>query len=113
DKYHARPTVEKILGKHLVIVKVDVVENPGGEELYKKYTPEQGGVPVWVILASDGKVLVDSFAEENGKKQNVGFPYEPHEIAHYEASLRKAIPTMTVSELDAVMKELKDAGPKR
>ena len=32
EKYHARPAVEKTLGKHLVFIKVDVVENPGGQE---------------------------------------------------------------------------------
>ena len=87
DKYHARPAVEKTLGKHLIFVKVDVVENPGGEELYKKYTPQQGGVPVWVVLSADAKVLADSF--EDGKK-NVGFPYYPNELTHYERVMRAA-----------------------
>src|SRR5262249_2672809 len=81
DRYHARPVVEKTLGKHLVFVKVDVVENPGGQELYNKYAPKSGGVPVWVILSADGKVLGDSF--EDGK-DNVGFPYTPNELVHYE-----------------------------
>src|SRR5262245_16814330 len=31
EKYHARPAVEKTLARHLVFVKVDVVENPGGD----------------------------------------------------------------------------------
>jgi uncharacterized protein YyaL (SSP411 family) len=113
DKYHARPVVAKTLGQHLVFVKVDIVENPGGDELYKKYTPEEGGVPVWVILSSDGKVLADSFAEVKGKKQNVGFPYEPAELAHYQQALRTAIPKLTDTEAAEVLKELKDSGPKR
>lgn len=113
DKFHARPAVTKTLGQHLVFVKVDIVENPGGEKLYDKYAPEPGGVPVWVILSSDGKVLADSFAEVKGKKQNVGFPYEPDEMAHYEKALRTAIPKLTETEAAEVLKELKDSGPKR
>ncbi len=107
DKYHARPAVEKTLGKHLVFVKVDVVENPGGEELYKKYTPQQGGVPVWVVLSANAKVLADSF--EDGKK-NVGFPYYPNELTHYERVMRAALPALTADEMALLMKELRESG---
>jgi thiol-disulfide isomerase/thioredoxin len=113
DKFHARPAVEKTLGGHLVFVKVDVAENPGGEDLYKKYAPGTGGVPVWVILSADGKVLADSFEEVEGKKRNVGFPYEPNELAHYEKALRDAVPKLTDAEVGGVMKELKESGPER
>jgi hypothetical protein len=109
-KYHARPAVARTLGKHLVFLEVDVVENPGGAELYKKYTPAPGGVPVWVILSAAGKVLGDSF--EDGK-QNVGFPYTPNELTHYERVLRAALPRLTADELALLLKELKDSGPPR
>jgi len=110
EKYHARPAVEKTLSRHLVFVKVDIVENEGGKELYKKYTPQPGGVPVWVILGADGKVLADSF--EDGKK-NVGFPYEPDERTHYEKALRAALPRLTNEEVAKLRQELKEAGPPR
>ncbi len=113
DKYNARPAVVQTLGKYMVFVKVDVIENEGGQKLYEKYSPEPGGVPVWVILSADGKVLGDSYADKDGKKDNVGFPYEPKEVAHYEKVLRAALPKLTDAEVAAVMKELKDAGPKR
>jgi thiol-disulfide isomerase/thioredoxin len=110
DQYHARPAVAKTLHKHLVFVKVDVVEHPGGTELYQKYTPRQGGVPVWVILSADGKVLGDSFADG---KTNVGFPYEPNELVHYERVLRAALPQLSGDELALLMKELKEIGPQK
>ena len=113
DKFHARPAVAKTLGQHLVFVKVDIVENPGGEDLYQKYSPAPGGVPVWVFLSADGKVLGDSFEEAKGKKINVGFPYEPNELTHYEKTLRAALPKLTESEVGEVMKELKDSAPKK
>ena len=110
DKYHARPAVTKLLGKHLTFAKVDIVTNPGGDELYKKYAPKGGGVPVWVILSADGKVLADSFHEKEG---NVGFPSDPHEQDHYRAALKKAVPKLTAEDLDVVMAELKEAQPKK
>ena len=110
DNYQARPAVAKTLEKHLVFVKVDVVENPGGQELYKQHTPSPGGVPVWVILSADGKLLANSY--EDGKK-NVGFPYEPNELAHYEKVMRSVLPKLTDSEMTELMRELKEAGPKK
>jgi uncharacterized protein YyaL (SSP411 family) len=110
DKYHDRPAVEKLLGKHVVFVKVDTVANPGGEDLYKKYAPKPGGVPVWVVLSADGAVLADSF---EGEKGNVGFPYQPHEVAHYEKAIRKAVPKLADADVAALLAELKDAGPKK
>ncbi len=114
DKFHERQAVAGVLGKKVVTVKVDVVDNPGGQKLYDQYAPEPGGVPVWVFLSADGKVLSDSFAEgKANKKQNVGFPYEPAEVAHYEKALRAALPKLTDTEVSGLLKELKDAGPKK
>lgn len=114
EKFHERPAVAEKLGKHLVFVKVDVADNPGGEKLYEKYAPEPGGVPVWVFLSAEGKVLSDSFAEgKDKKKENVGFPYEPGEVAHYEKALKAALPKLSEGDVAAILKELKDAGPKK
>jgi thiol-disulfide isomerase/thioredoxin len=113
DRYHARPAVAQALGQHLVFVKVDVDENPGGKELYAKYAPSPNeGVPMWVILGADGKVLADSFAEKDGKKQNVGFPAEPDEVAHYAKALRAAVPALPEAEVGHLLDELRDTRPK-
>lgn len=111
DRYHARPAVGKALGRHLVFVKVDVADNPGGQDLYQKYTPPSGGgVPVWVVLSAGGEVLADSF---EGKKKNVGFPYQPNELVHYETAMRVALPKLTDDEVAGLMRELKAAGPEK
>ena len=114
DKFHARPAASAILDKQLVFVKVDVVETPGGQKLYDRYAPEPGGVPVWVFLAADGRVLADSFAGGGAKKKrNVGFPSAPGEVAHYEQALRAALPKLPGGEVAKVVAELKAAGPNR
>lgn len=113
EKFHERPAVAETLGKQIVLVKVDVVENAGGQQMYDKYVARPSGVPVWLFLSADGKVLADSFAEGKKTKENVGFPYEPSEVAHYEKALRASLPKLSDSDITVIMKELKEAGPKK
>ncbi len=108
EKYHADPEVSQLLAKHLVIVKVDIVENAGGQELYKKYGTDRG-VPAWTILAPDGTVLTDS----GDGRDNVGFPAEPQEIAHYFKALRKACPKVSDEDVKLLTARLKDVRPKQ
>jgi thiol-disulfide isomerase/thioredoxin len=108
DKYHADPSVKELLDKHVVLVKVDVVTNPGGEEMYKKYGTDRG-VPAFSILDADEKVLGDS----GDGKDNVGFPYEPHEIAHYAKVMKKACPKLTDADVEMLTAKLKEIGPKK
>lgn len=108
DKYHADPEVTKVVGKYFVLVKVDVVTNPGGEEMYKKYGTDRG-VPAWTVLAADAKVLTDS----GDGQDNVGFPYEDKEIEHYVKAVRLAAPRMTEAESQVLVKKLRDTGPKK
>lgn len=109
NKFHEREAVKKILDPYLVFVKVDVAETPGGIELYQKYSPDDVGYPLWVILSADEKVVVDSFDDN---KTNVGFPNEPDEVKYYKKAMKKAIPSLTDKEIDTLVEELKKAGPK-
>lgn len=108
DKYHADAEVMKVLGKHIVLVKVDLAENAGGETLYKKYGSDRG-VPAWTILDVESKVLADS----GDGKDNVGFPAEPDEITRYFAALRKSCPNLADSEVTVLTQKLKEVNPKK
>ncbi|HJZ59334.1 MAG TPA: thioredoxin family protein [Gemmataceae bacterium] len=108
DKYHADAEVEKVVGKYFVLVKVDVVTNPGGEEMYHQYGSDRG-VPAWTVLDAAGKTVVDSGDGED----NVGFPYEPNEVEHYIKAVRKGAPKMSDAEAELLTKKLKDIGPKK
>lgn len=108
NKFNARPAVKKILDKHMVFVKVELQDNAGAAELYTKYAPDANtGVPFWVILSPDGKVLADAIDEN---KMNVGFPNEENELKHYKKVIKKAIPKLTDKEVDTLMDELKAEG---
>ena len=84
-----------------MLVGVDVVKNAGGQELYEKYGPQRG-VPAWTILDADQKVIVDSMRD----KENVGFPYEAREVAHFFDALAKSCPAMSEEELKILKERL-------
>lgn len=76
------------------------LENPGGEELIKKYNKGDSrvGLPFWLILDSNLKVITTSY-DSNG--QNIGGPASPAEVKEFIKKLKMAVPSF--SEADAVM----------
>ncbi|MGE8527975.1 thioredoxin family protein [Chryseobacterium rhizosphaerae] len=89
------PETKPIFEKNFVTAYVDVqergekkaLENPGGQELMNKYKGENAGLPFWLILNPKGEVLADSFDD---KKQNLGSPSTPEEVAIFSAKLKKS-----------------------
>lgn len=91
DDWMDRADVSPLLSKRFVDVKVDTDRDTGGKEILAKYAgSDKVGIPWFAFISSDGKVVVDSFVEKDKKKENVGFPAAPEEIAHFEAMLKKA-----------------------
>jgi thiol:disulfide interchange protein len=86
EDWMARPEVASTLDKRFIDIKVDQDRDTGGKELLKKYCSADEGIPWFVFLDAEGKVLTDS----NGSKGNVGFPAKPEEIEHFAAMLKKA-----------------------
>ncbi len=84
-----------------MLVDIDVVKNAGGDKVYEKYGPQRG-VPAWTIMDASQKVLVDSMR----KKENVGFPYEPLEVAHFLDALKKSCPALSEEELQVLKDRL-------
>jgi hypothetical protein len=103
QQYHDDPGVARVINKHLVIVKVDIVKNPGGEDLYKKYGSGDRGVPAFTVLDIDRNVLGDS----GDGKDNIGFPYEPKEVEHYFKVLRKSCPKLSDEDVALLQGKLK------
>jgi thiol-disulfide isomerase/thioredoxin len=106
EKYHADAAVSGVIGKHLVLVKVDVEENAGGQEMYDEYGKARG-VPAFVILDAAGKVLADS---GDGDK-NIGFPFKPEEVDRYFAVLKATCPKLTDAEVQVLRDKLKEVRP--
>ncbi len=83
-------------------------ENPGAEELLKKYQPPKSGIPYWLIFDGDGNLVADSqirapgtSLQEHGK--NMGCPTAPKEIESFISVLRKTS-SMNEEELAGVAK---------
>jgi hypothetical protein len=100
DKYHSTPEVRDIVGKYFVVAEIDTKNMPDGTEVFTAFA--QPAAPSWVILTPDKKVLIDSYADTNGKKVNVGFPGAPEEKEYYQAALKKTVPKITQAELDVL-----------
>jgi len=62
------------------------LENPGADEILKKYKADQSGIPFWQIYDADGKLLADSF---DAKGQNLGCPATKEEVAAFTDKLKK------------------------
>lgn len=74
------------------------LENPGADEVLKKYKGEKSGIPFWLIFDKDGKLLEDSF---NSAGQNIGCPATGEEVAEF-LSILKNTSDMTENELETV-----------
>jgi hypothetical protein len=107
DTFHDDPAVKAVLGRHVLLVKVDTARNPGGEAMYNLYGSHRG-VPAWSILDAEEKLLADS----GDGTENVGFPFKPNEVEHYVKALRKACPRLTNAEVDVLRKKLVEVRPK-
>ena len=77
---------------HLVISELKDkknLENPGAEELNKKWGGDNQGIPFWVIMDKDGSILADS---QRKPGENVGCPATEEEVAHFINVLKKTSP---------------------
>ena len=61
------------------------LETPGGDEINEKFGGKDQGLPFWVILDANGKVLEDS--KVNG--ENIGGPASEEEVNHLITKLEK------------------------
>jgi thioredoxin-related protein len=66
--------------------KNKALENPGAAALLEKFKGDKAGLPFWVLLDANGKVLADSF---NAKGENLGCPSSADEVGEFTAKLKK------------------------
>lgn len=62
------------------------LENPGSNELMATQGGEKAGLPFWVILDKNGKLIEDSF---DSKGSNLGCPASGDEVPEFIAKLKK------------------------
>jgi thioredoxin-related protein len=110
DAYHSDPEVMQIIGKHFVLLKIDVMETPGGQYMFPEYDDkETEGLPLFSILDSGGITLVSS--ADSG--QNIGFPTTPSEVDAYLKLMTSACPSLQSKEIDALRRKLESYQPEK
>lgn len=73
------------------------LENPGGKEMMEKYNGKDQGLPYWVVLDKNAKLLFDSQirttqADGSVKGGNIGCPASQKEVDHFVEILKKTTP---------------------
>ncbi len=109
DDWLARPEVAALMAKDYVNVKIDQDRMEGGKDLLTKEGGGKGGIP-WFAIEEAGtdKVVINSDGPGEKGPQNIGFPSEPAEIAHFMAMLDKTAKKMTAEDKAALRKTLED-----
>jgi Thioredoxin-like len=100
-EFHSDPEVRGVIEKHLVLLPVDIVETPGGEQMYMEHGTLRG-VPAFSIISGHGMLLANSGDGE----ENLGFPVKPHEVEGYFAALKKSCPKFTDAEAELLRAKL-------
>ncbi|SHG15914.1 thioredoxin family protein [Pedobacter caeni] len=82
---------------HLTVMENDKnkhLENPGAIEFMKNFRGDKSGIPFFLILDKDGKLLADSQIRPEGASldtpgENMGCPASKEEIAAFQKVLKK------------------------
>lgn len=88
------PSIKSFFDKNYVITHLTIsesdknkrLENPGAEKLNEEWGGKNHGIPFWVVMDKDGKILADSQSEPG---KNVGCPATKEEVAHFIGVLKK------------------------
>ena len=70
------------------------LENKGADLIRKKYHGEKAGLPFWIIMDKNGKLLGDSFIRKEGQSENtagenIGCPAAENEVEAFTRLLKK------------------------
>lgn len=111
---------KKIFQSNYVIVHLVVeeskenkaLENPGADEIKKKFLGEKAGLPFWLILDKKGNLLADSYIRKEGIKNNkpgvnVGCPSTEEEITFFTNMLQKTA-SMSESNVKTIANRFKN-----
>ena len=110
------PSCKKMFDDNYVFATLDVMEQPAKKELenpgsldeMKRLHGEKAGLPFWVILDANGKVLGDSQIRPAGASMdtygnNVGCPASAEEVAYF-TKLLKATSKLNDEQLAVISK---------
>jgi thiol:disulfide interchange protein len=103
EAWLARPEIATALAKDFVEVKIDTDRMAGGQAMLDRVRHgDKGGIPWYLFLDADGKVL----ATCDGPQGNIGFPAAPAELAHFRGMLEASCVHLTRDDIAALVSSL-------
>ena len=96
--------VAPVLGKDFVTLKIDQDRMVGGKDILNRYRAKQSGLPWFVFLDGNGKVLITSDDPDIG---NIGYPGSDAGALQFRLMLQTVAKHMTPAEIDALVKSVK------
>lgn len=98
----SNPACKKFFDDNFVIVHLTVeeseknkqLENPGADLVKKKFLGEKAGLPFWLILDADQKLVADSYIRKPGTAadqpgDNIGCPASENEVNEFVKILKR------------------------
>ena len=96
--------IAPLLTREFIPLMLDYDRAIGARDIQKRYIKQEQGLPWFAFVDGDGQAVITS----TGAKGNIGYPWEPHEIAHFKAMLQKVKKQLTDAEIDYLIKSLQD-----
>jgi thioredoxin-related protein len=94
---------EAVFATDYIDLKIDTLRMTNGEQVAGRLQPEGAdGIPWIVILDASGKTLATSIGPEG----NIGYPYQPQEIAHFITMLRSTCKRLSETDLESLAADL-------
>lgn len=119
DKSMNDPVCKKFFDDNYIITHLVVdeskdkkaLENPGANELRIKYYGDGIGIPFWLLLDKDGKLLYDSKIRAVGegpeKGENTGCPANAEEVAYF-VKVIKNTSKLNAAQLEIISKRFRE-----
>lgn len=108
EDWMATPEVAPILAREFVDLKIDNDRMKDASSIYDEYCKKKGGIPWFVFLTAEGKVVATS---DRDGTDNVGFPAQPEEIAWFVEMLKKSRRHLSDADIEALKKSLEPKKP--
>jgi thioredoxin-related protein len=120
DTVLANPEIKPVIDKNYIIARIDVqerrekiqiYENPGGNEILTKFGGAESGLPFIVFLNKKGNMIANTNVMP--KNQNIGYPGAREEIAAFIKLLKQTAPRMTDKERNKISQHFKRNAPQQ
>ena len=96
--------VAPVLAKDFVTLKIDEERMVGGKDMLNRYCKNYRGLPWYVFLDGDGKVLITSDDPDTG---NIGYPGGDAGEPHFRRMFQTVVKHITPAEIDGLIKSAK------